>query len=268
LQDGIHIRFIYELFIEQFRQHDSHRFIPLLDGDLSHDKISRLLSGNDFTSKDLWHQVKFLVRSHETEDACLVFDDTIIGKPYMDENDLICRHRDHSKGRNEKGINLLTVFYHSESINTSETLRIPVSYECVKKTNRYCEIKTRKEKRQSAVSKNKMMRSMITQAMEKQHLPFKYVLADSRFSSSDNMLFIHKSKKYFLMDMKSNRLCMFAADDRNKGRWSRLDKLPLTPEQPVKEWLRDLEIPVLLCKPVYTNRDGSRGEMYPVSNNL
>ena len=30
----------------------------LLDGDLSHDKISRLLSGNDFTSKDL-RKLKF-----------------------------------------------------------------------------------------------------------------------------------------------------------------------------------------------------------------
>ena len=107
-----------------------------LDGDLSHDKISRLLSGNDFTSKDLWHQVKSLVRSHETEDACLIFDDTIIGKPYMDENGIICWRRDHSKGRNEKGINLLTSFYHSQGINAPEALRIPVSYECVKKTVR------------------------------------------------------------------------------------------------------------------------------------
>ena len=70
------------------------------------------------------------------------------------------------------------------------------------------------------------------------------------------------------MDMKSNRSCMFATSDRNKGGWSSLDKLPLIPEQPVKVWLKDLEIPVLLCKFVFTNRDGSRGEMYPASNNL
>ncbi|MDR1222767.1 MAG: IS701 family transposase, partial [Tannerella sp.] len=54
----------------------------LLEGELSHDKISRLLSGHDFRSKDLWRHVKSLVRLHETEDACLIFDDTIIGKPY------------------------------------------------------------------------------------------------------------------------------------------------------------------------------------------
>ncbi|MDR2470197.1 MAG: IS701 family transposase, partial [Tannerella sp.] len=58
----------------------------LLEGHLSHDKISRLLSGNNFTSKDLWHQVKSLIRSQETEDACLIFDNTITGKSYMDEN--------------------------------------------------------------------------------------------------------------------------------------------------------------------------------------
>ena len=36
------------------------------------------------------------------------------------------------------------------------------------------------------------------------------------------------------MDMKNNRLCMFTASDRNKSQWSSLDKLSLTPEQPVK----------------------------------
>jgi hypothetical protein len=71
----------------------------LLEGDLSHDKISRLLAGHDFMSKDLWRHVKPSVRSHETEDACLIFDDTIIGKPYMDGDEIISWHRDHSKGR-------------------------------------------------------------------------------------------------------------------------------------------------------------------------
>ncbi|MDR1492251.1 MAG: hypothetical protein LBT05_05985, partial [Planctomycetaceae bacterium] len=47
----------------------------LLDGYLSYDQITRLLSGNEFTSKDLWHEVKRLVRSYETDEACLIFDD-------------------------------------------------------------------------------------------------------------------------------------------------------------------------------------------------
>jgi len=240
----------------------------LLDGSISHDKITRLLSARAYSSKDLWQTVKSDVRRHESPDACLIFDDTIVSKPYTDENEIICWHWDHSKGRNEKGINLLTAFYHTESEASSEPLRIPVAFECVKKSVRFCDIKTRREKRQSAVSKNEMMRSMIQQAIEKQHLKFRYVLSDSWFASSDNMLFINKLGKYFIMDIKSNRQCMFATQDRNKGQWTSLDKLPLQPEQPVKVWIKDLQIEVLLCKLVFTNKDGSKGEMYLVSNDL
>ena len=48
----------------------------LSDGSPSHDKITRTLSENEFSSKDLWHEVKSLVRGHESEDACLIFDFT------------------------------------------------------------------------------------------------------------------------------------------------------------------------------------------------
>jgi hypothetical protein len=157
------------------------------------------------------------VREYESEEACLIFDDTIVSKPYRDENGLICWHRDHSKGRNEKGINLLTAFYHSQPKIKPEALRVPVAFECIKKTVRFCEVKTGKEKRQSPVSRNEMMRSMLLLAVEDQRLRFCYVLADSRFSSSDNLHFIDRLKKYLVMDMKSNRLCMFSTQDRNRG---------------------------------------------------
>ena len=44
--------------------------------------------------------------------------------------------------------------------------------------------------------------------------------------------------------------------------------MSLPPKQPVKVWLKDLEIEVLLCKFVFTDKDGSTGEMYLVSNDL
>jgi hypothetical protein len=240
----------------------------LLDGSVSHDKITRMLSGGAYGSKDLWHEVKPLVRFHQIEDACLVFDDTIVSKPFTDENDMICWHWDHSESRNKKGINLLTAFYHTQLPASSVPLRVPVAFECVKKTVRFSEVKTRKEKRRSPVTKNEMMRCMLQIAVEIQRLVFRYVLADSWFSSSDNLLFIHRLMKFFVMDMKSNRLCMLATEDRNKGQWTNLDKLSLQPEQPVKVWIKDLEIPVLLCKFVFTNKDGSTGEQYLVSNDL
>jgi hypothetical protein len=36
-----------------------------LDGEISHDAISRFLSGDEYTSKDLWKQVKKTVREVE-----------------------------------------------------------------------------------------------------------------------------------------------------------------------------------------------------------
>jgi len=260
--------FYTDYLLGSFGQVTATGLSKLLDGSISHDKITRMLSGSTYTSKELWQEVKPLVRSHEDEEACLIFDDTIVSKPYTDENDLICWHWDHSKGRNEKGINLLTAFYHTQLPTETEALRVPVAFEYVKKTVRFCEINSRKEKRQSPVTKNEMMRSMVQQAVENQHLKFKYVLSDSWYASSDNMLFIDKLSKKFLMDIKSNRLCMFSTQDRNKGQWISLDKLPLEPKQPVKVWIKDLEIEVLLCKFVFTNKDGSTGEMYLVSNDL
>jgi len=257
-----------DYLLSSFGQVTATGLSSLLEGSISHDKITRMLSGKEYDSKDLWQAVKSLVRSHETEDSCLIFDDTIISKPYTDENDMICWHWNHSKNCNDKGINLLTALYHTQSPTSSEPLRLPVAFECVKKTVRFIDSKTGKEKRKSAVTKNEMLRSMVEQAIVSQHLKFSYVLTDSWFASSDNMLFIDKLKKYFVMDIKSNRLCMFSTEDRNKGRWTSMDKLPLQPEQPVKVWIKDLEIEVLVCKFVFTNKDGSTGEMYLVSNNL
>jgi len=70
----------------------------MLDGRISHDTVSRFLSHLEYTSKDLWLQVKSTVRE--------------------------------------------------------------VVFECVRKSPRYCDLKTRQEKRCSEFSKNEYMRSM------------------------------------------------------------------------------------------------------------
>ena len=86
----------------------------LVEGAISHDSITRLLSENNFTSKDLWMSVKKEVRKHETTEACLIFDDSIIEKRYTDASALICWHFDYCTGKSVKGINLLTAFYYSQ----------------------------------------------------------------------------------------------------------------------------------------------------------
>ena len=240
----------------------------LLDGALSHDAVTRMLSGHANDSRALWQEVKPLVRAHECQDACLIFDDTIISKPYTDENEIVCWHWDHSKSRKEKGINLLTAFYHTHPDTQAEPLRVPVQFEPVRKTLRFTDPATGKEKRKSGVTKNEMLRAMVLCAVKEQNLLFRHVLADSWFSSSDNMLFIHRQGKHFIMDLKSNRSCMLSSQDRNRGRWTSVDALPLEPGVPVKVWIRDLEIEVSVCKLVFTNKDGTAGETYLASNDV
>jgi hypothetical protein len=69
----------------------------MIEGDISHDQMTRFLSSKAFTSKDLWGQVKATVRQIEQEDGCLIFDDTIQEKAWTDENEIMCWHFDHCK---------------------------------------------------------------------------------------------------------------------------------------------------------------------------
>ena len=239
----------------------------VLDGVVSHDQITRLLTENEFSSKDLWHAVKPLVRQHQTQEACLVFDDLIVEKQYMGENPLICWHFDHSTNKAVKGINLLSAFYHSQGLNEELPLRVPVGFELILKTVHFCDIKTKKEKRQSPVTKNELLRQMVGQSIHNQ-LKFKYVLADSWFGSAQNMLFIHRKKKFFIFDMKTNRKAVLSQTQRNNGQWSRIDELDIPVNTPVKVWLKDLEIPLLLSKQVFKNKNQSTGVRFLVSNDF
>jgi hypothetical protein len=107
----------------------------------------------------------------------------------MDENEIICWHWDHSKGRYIKGINLLTCFY--TVFSDGKLVRIPIGYQIIAKTEIYTDPKDGKEKRKSVKSKNEMMREM-TSAATKNRVKFKYILADSWFSSAENIKFIKK----------------------------------------------------------------------------
>lgn len=52
----------------------------MLDGDISHDPVTRFLSSQTFSSKDLWKLVRPTLRQIESDEGVLIFDDTIIEK--------------------------------------------------------------------------------------------------------------------------------------------------------------------------------------------
>ena len=65
----------------------------------------------------------------EGEEGVLIIDDTISSRSptHRRELALVCWHYDHSKGRNLKGMNLLSALYQVGDVS------IPVAFESVKK---------------------------------------------------------------------------------------------------------------------------------------
>ena len=233
----------------------------MLEGEISHDRITRFLAERDYTSKDLWRQVKSTVRRVEDAEGVLIFDDTIQEKAWTDESDLMCWHYDHCKGRSIKGINLLNALYHCQGRS------IPVAFELVTKPYQYCDLVTRQVKRYSEKTKNEMMREMIGTCIQNA-LKFRFVLMDSWFSSQENFEYITGKGKHFIAALKSNRLVAVSQEDRTAKRFVAVDELKFPEHGVVQGWLNGYAKKVCLVRQVFTNKDDSTGTMYLVCSDI
>jgi len=79
----------------------------LPDKQIGHDKITDFLAGSYFDSRDLCLPVRETVRSAESDDGVLIFDDTVEEKQRTDENEIITWHYDHSRNRTVKEVSIL-----------------------------------------------------------------------------------------------------------------------------------------------------------------
>ncbi len=131
----------------------------LMANQVSHDQVSRMLNSERLGPKDWWLMVKPHVRSMQCEDSVITIDDSIVEKPYTDEDEIICWHYDHAKGRTVKGINFITALYEVDDIS------LPVTFRLVTKTEPYID-KDGKPKRRSAVTKNEHYRAMLQQCVQ------------------------------------------------------------------------------------------------------
>jgi hypothetical protein len=234
----------------------------LMDGAISHDRVSRMLSSPKTTSKDWWHMVKPQVRKIEQADGIIIIDDSIEEKAYTDENDIICWHYDHAKGRNVKGINFLTTLYYAQEV------ALPVAFEIISKTERYLDQKTGKEKRRSKTSKNEYYRQML-QAVVRNKIPFQYVLNDLWFAAAENMRFVKLDlMKDFIMALKSNRKVALSEADQSHGQYQRIDQLNVLEGSPLCLYLEGVPFPLQLVRQVFTNEDGSTGMRDLVTSDL
>src|SRR5215207_1665264 len=234
----------------------------VLDGQVSHDQVTRLLASEPKNSADLWRLVKPLVRAIERPDATLSIDDSIGEKPSTDENDIVCWHWSHSFERHVKGIEFLTAFY------TVGEVSLPIAFDLVEKTEPYVDVKTGKPKRRSPVSKNQRYRMLLRVAVHNQ-VPFQYVLNDVWFASADNMKYVKRDfKKEFIMPLKSNRKVALSEEDKRRGQYVAVSSLSLPADTTRHIWLEDVPFAVLLLKQVFTNDDGSTGVRYLVTSDL
>jgi hypothetical protein len=232
----------------------------LLGGTISHDKITRFLSGSDFTSADLWQLVKPLVRQIQSEEAVLIIDDSIEEKLYTDESELICWHWDHSLGRNVKGVNFLSCLYHAKDI------ALPVAFELIKKSEWTIDKKTGKQRRVCPKTKNDYFREMVLRCRSNS-LPFSYVLADTFFASAENMRFLKKEHQIdFIFPLKDNRKIALSEADKLAGRYVSVSTVALEESAILEIWLEGVDFPLLLCQQVFTNKDGSQGTLYLVTS--
>ncbi len=238
----------------------------LTDEAISHDQVTRLLASPRRTGRDLWRKVKPLVRKIESPDGVLIFDDTIEEKPYTDENEIICWHWDHSKGRNVKGINFITALYENTDPATGSSQSLPVSFDIVEKTQVYTDEKTGKLKRRSAITKNERFRAMLTQCVHNR-IEFGYVLADSWFASAENMRHVKlELDKDFIFPLKANRKVALSLEDKQNGHYVRVDALEIEPDTVREIYLKEVPFPLLFTKEVFTNEDGSSGVLYLVTS--
>jgi hypothetical protein len=106
---------------------------------------------------------------------------------------------------------------------------IPVSFEIVAKTEHYTAPKTGKPRRRSPMTKNERFRQMLAQCVHNQ-IPLSYILADTWFASAENMRFIHLDlEKDFIFPLKTNRKIALSQEDKQQGRYQRVDTLPIEP---------------------------------------
>ena len=232
-----------------------------LDGVVSHDAITRFLSGREYTNKDLWKLVKPVIREIETDDGVIAIDDTIEEKQYTDENDIVAWHYDHVFNRNVKGINILNCIYVSP-LGTA-----PIGCTIVKKDLLFTDPKTEKLQRKSDVTKNEQARELIGAAIQNQ-IKFRYCLADSWFASQANMEFVVTRGKHFIFALKSNRTFASSLEDKKNGVFQAVEMLAWEENQVLTGYLKGMDMPVKLTRQIFTNEDDSTGILYLVTSNL
>ena len=160
-------------------------------------------------------------------------------------------------------------FLYQSPLSETGHCSIPVAFEIIKKTEQFFDKKSGKVKRRSSITKNELLRQRLYVLNYYNKVKFKYLLWDTWFSSKENFEYVHyELKKYFIAALKSNRKVALSMEQKLEGKFQKVDELDIQKDQVVEVYIKGLDFVVLLVKLIFTNKDGSTGELFVVTNHL
>ena len=204
------------------------------DDQPAHDTISRWLRNGTYTADDLWQHVE----GHIGKTDNLIVDDTVLDKTFSPQNELAHFHWSGNKHDTIRGISLVNL------LSTNGITRMPIDYRIY-------------EGKDAGTDKNEHMRTMLTTAKERGLKP-PYVMADTWYSSLENMKHIVLLGWNFIIGVKENRLV-----NETQGNYVHVSALDWTTQTVRKVWLKGFGF-VCAARIVYTNGD----TRYIITNDL
>ena len=154
--------------------------------EFSHDAINRFLMEDDVSPDSVWQSVSHLVR--RSENACLIFDDTVLDKRHSFKIELVRRQYSGNQHGIVKGIGVVNCLY--VNLDTHEYWIVDwriYDPDGDKKT------------------KLDHVRDMFDDVIARKQLPFRPVLMDTWYASKALMMHIDQAGKLFYCPLKSNR---------------------------------------------------------------
>jgi DDE superfamily endonuclease len=259
-----------DYLITSYRQTSATKLSAALDGAISHDKITRELGGQFLTHKDYWKYIKSTVREIQENTAMIAIDDFILEKPDSDENSVVAYYYDHKSGSTVKGTNVVDAAY------ITSRGRIPLDFEVVTK-DMIPEFNWEKGefKRIQDKSKNQIAQEILKRAKLHQ-VPFKTVLLDTWFASSETMNMIKLDLgKEFIVALKCNRKVKLLAETglmtglaHDRKGFVQIGLLDLEAGKAYLARVEGVKADVLLTRQVFINEDGSQGILYLAASEL
>jgi hypothetical protein len=152
----------------------------------SHDAINRYLLEDDVSPEALWPAIRETLRC--SENACLIFDDTVLDKRHSGKMELVRRQYSGNEHGLVKGIGVVNCLY--VNLDTGEYWLIDWRIY---------------DPDGDGKTKLDHLRDMFDDALVGKHLPFRTVLMDSWYATKDVMMHIDQAGKVFYCPLKSNR---------------------------------------------------------------